>query len=447
MKAMASIFAILVVVSLFAWRNQPELAPAGKTPLVWVSDDNPLRQEQIAQFNAIHPDLMLMLDPANSGMEKVIVQSIGGIGPDLFDCRDANQLSAYVKSGIALDLTDEIERMGIHVERDVWRAMLPMAVREGRVYGIPTNVAANGIWINKDLFRKAGVPLPKAPWSWDQFVETAKRLTVRDERGRATQFGFLVDWWNWPHFLATYGASVFSEDGTRCTIDSPEAIQAIQTMTDLVYRHRVTPSPVEDASMQSAGGWGSGTINLFGAKRAAMALGGRWWLANLRKVKGLELGVVESPYGTVRACSSVGRATLINKNSPRRREALRFIEYLASKPYGELINEQADGIAAFRSLSEGPDFRFNPKYPEEDYNLEWRKITEQAVPMTTSPYVNGMVAMRFIEQQLDLVRIGAKSPRAALKQAAREVDAEIQKNLRSDPALRARWLEAAGKRR
>src|SRR5260370_3309846 len=84
---------------------QPEALAKGKTPLVWVSDDNPARRGQIALFNRLYPQYQLRLDPSNSGMEQVIVQSLGEVGPDLFDCYDGFQLSGYVHSCIARGVT------------------------------------------------------------------------------------------------------------------------------------------------------------------------------------------------------------------------------------------------------------------------------------------------------------------------------------------------------
>src|SRR5579885_1994800 len=113
-------FLVLVAASVAMVWSQPPAAPAGKTPLIWTSDDNPLRKEQMALFNKEHPKVDLQLDPMNQGIEKVIVQSLAGVGPDLLDCRDANQLAAYVKAGIALDVTDELKSRGIDVKSQTW---------------------------------------------------------------------------------------------------------------------------------------------------------------------------------------------------------------------------------------------------------------------------------------------------------------------------------------
>jgi len=102
-----------------------------------------------------------------------------------------------------------------------------------------------------------------------------------------------MDWWNAPTFIRQFGGRIFSTDGTRCIVDSAESIAGIQLMHDLTYKYGVMPSAAEEAAMATQGGWGSGTITLFSGGKAAMAIGGRWWLCTLRDNKNLRLGAVE----------------------------------------------------------------------------------------------------------------------------------------------------------
>ena len=433
---------VLAALSLIAWKIQPRPVD-GKLPLTWVSDDNPARREQVALFNRLHPQYHLRLDPSNSGMEKVIVQSLAGVGPDLFDCY-GGQLSSYVKAGIAWDVTGELARSGINIRKDIWPSVYPTITYEGRVYGFPTNVAVDALWYNKEIFDRAGIPYPRGPWTWEEFIPLAQRLTLRDPDGRVRQFGFLCDWWNWQQFVYQWGGRLYSENGTRCTIDSPQAIAAVQFMQDLIYRYRVMPSPVEQAAMASQGGWGSGTINQFGARKAAMAMGGRWWLCTLRANKDLRLGAVECPHGPRRVFYAYPRATLVNRNSSRREAALAFLKYEASREYNELINHQADALAPVVRHCFTPQFLHDPAFPQEDHNRVWRDIMEFAEPDQSSPFVTHQVANRILTRQLDLVKANQKSPAEAMKTAAREINEEIRKAVERDPQLRARYQALTG---
>ncbi|MFB3879779.1 MAG: sugar ABC transporter substrate-binding protein [Armatimonadota bacterium] len=441
----AAALGVLLLLSLVAWRIEPR-PPAGKTPLVWVSDDNPARRGQIALFNKLYPQYDLRLDPNDtSGREKVILQCLAGVGPDLFDSYSPSELDSYVRSGIAWDITDELAKRGIDMNGTVWPAILPTGVREGRVYGFPANVAVDAIWYNKDLFDAASEPYPKGPWTWDEFIEVAKRLTLRDERGRVKQFGFFCDWWQWPQFIMLFGGRLYSDDGTRSAVDSPEAVAAIQFMYDLMYKYKVMPNPVAEAAMATQGGWGSGTITYFGAGKGAMALGGRWWLCTLRDYEGLNLGVVEIPYDKRPIYRAYGRSTCINRYSPNREQALDFLLYEAGKPYNDLINQQADAVASVIRYNYTPEFLHNPQHPEEDYNEVWREVVKYGQSDDWSPFVNGQTASRIIDKQLDLVRNDQKSAREALRDAARLVNEEIAKTLEMDPSLRIKYYRLTGR--
>jgi multiple sugar transport system substrate-binding protein len=438
-------FCILVLLSVVAWEIQPA-PPAGKVPLVWVSDDNPARREQIALFNRLHPQYDLRLDPrANTGMEKVMLQSLAGVGPELFDAYGPSDLDAFVRSGVAWDIGEELAKRGVNLHDEVWPAILPTGIREGRVYGFPANVAVDAIWVNKDLFDAEREPYPEGPWTWEELIEVAKRLTIEDERGRIKQFGFLCDWWQWPQFIMLFGGRIFSENGTLCTLDNPKSIEAIQFMHDLMYVHHVMPTPVDEAAMVTQGGWGSGTITYFGADKGAMALGGRWWLCTLRDYEGLNLGVVEIPRLEGGAYRAYGRATLVNRYSPRREQALDFLVYEAGKDYNDLINRQADAVAAVVRYNYTPEFLHNPERPEEDYNEVWRDVVQYGQPDDWSPFVNGQTARRIMDKQLDLVKNDQKPVPDALRDAAVEVNKEIAKTLAIDPSLRIQYYRLTGR--
>jgi multiple sugar transport system substrate-binding protein len=442
MKAtFAFIFFGLMLLSFVVWEFQPPATVAGKVVLTRVSDSNPVRQKQIDLFNSLYPKLDLTLDPTAGDIQKVIVQSLGGVGPDVFDCFDPFQLSAYVQSGIALDLTDEFAKRGINLQKDVFPGILPTAIYQGRVYGMPTNIAADGIWFHRDLLKEIGVPPHKGPWHWDEFIPIAQKLTQRDAQGHPIRYGFLFEWWDWEHFFKGFGAKVYTADGTRCIVDSPQAIAAIQLMHDLVYKYRVSSTPVEESTMATAGGFGSGSISVFGAKHAAMALGGRYWLAELRKYRDIDIGVMESPFATVRQFTLHGRSVLINSASPHRQEAMDALFYMAGPEYNNLVNDQADGIGAFRKYTDTPRFLFNKDYPKETDNEVWRQITEFTIGDESSPFSNGQVVGTVMTEQLDLVKADQKTPAQAMHDAAREINEDIQKNLKGDPGLAEKYRQ------
>lgn len=450
---MKTVFIALLVVwtllSVVAWKTEPAPDDPKKTTLIWLSDDNPTRRGQLDLFNRLHPKYHVRLDPVDTntsgGMEKLIVQSIAGVGPDLFDSYGAFKLSAYVKSGIAWDVTDELKKAGVNVKSDVWSLALSSVMYKGRVYGVPANVGTPAIWYNKDIFDKCHVPYPRNVRTWKEFLPILQRLTIRDKNGRVEQYGFLCDSWLVSQFIWQWGGRTFTPDGTKCIIDSPQAIEGAQFFHDLMYKYHVMPSPIDEAAMAAQGGWGSGTMTQFTGRKGATALGGRYWLCSLRDMTDLHLGAIECPYGRYKVYWGTSRATVINKNSPKRKAALEFLKYLASRDYNELLNHQADCVAPVKKFCYTPAYLHDPSYPNEDFNAVWRDVNQYASDEEMSPFINSQKADRILGMQIDLIRNDQKPVAAALRDAARAVNAEIQKDIEDDPALRAQYQRVTAK--
>jgi multiple sugar transport system substrate-binding protein len=439
----AGAFASMLLLSVVAWRWQPH-DQDDRIPLVWASDDNPMRHEQIELFNKLYPKYRLRLDPlqGTSPMEKVIVQCIAGVGPDLFDCYDGYQLSAYVRSGIALDCTDELAKRGVKAE-DTWSALWPLVIHEGRTYGFPDNANAHGIWFNKKIFDEEGVPYPTNDWTWDDFIRIGQRLTQRNERGQISRYG-MIGYWDWKLALFQWGGNVFNAEGTRSALDSPKAIAAAQFMQDLVHKDEVMPTLGQEMAMASAGGWGSGVIALFGAEKSVMAMGGRWWLCILRNESyaNLDLGAVEVPAGPSRRIWGGGRSTLVNANGKNIEGALCFLEYMHSEHWNNLVNRQADALAPVKKYNYSEEFLHDPDHPEEDYNAVWRTALENAEPEEVSPFVNGRVVDRILIKQTEMMREKMKSAEEAMRDSAEKINEAIVETLEMDPVLRERYRVA-----
>jgi ABC-type glycerol-3-phosphate transport system substrate-binding protein len=435
-----------MALSAVAWAIRPGSGGSHRTPLIWVSDDDPTRREHIAIFNRQNPDLDLQLDPDNGGPEKVIVQSLGGVGPDLFDCYFPDELAAYVQAGIAWDITDELAKRGINISRDCWPTLLPYVQLNGRIYGFPANAAVDVLYYDKSAFDSAGEPYPTGPVIWDRLIPVLQRMTQRDANGRIIRYGISIDDPYWMALVMQWGGRIYSADGTRCELDSSQAIAAIQFLHDLIYRYKVLPSPGDVDAMNAAGGWGTAGMQVFSSHRAATAIGGRWWLCTLRNMSGLNLGACEAPTGPAGPVyQGYGKSTIINRASPHREQALRFLIYMASRGYTQLINQQADGLGPIKLFCTD-DTLVNPAFPQEaTYQHVFRDVMPLGRAVQTSPFVNAALVARVVNDQLDLVRRDAKSPRDAMHAAAVQINAAIVDELSHDLDLKAQYHRLTGR--
>lgn len=434
---------LFTALSFIAQWRKPQSSPAGKTMLTWVTDDNPARREQMALFREFcvakgRPDIDIKLDPTNAGMDKVVVQSVGGVGPDLFDMYERGQLVSYHDAGILEDLTDTANRRGFGLDI-LWPALRDAATVDGRQYSMPTNCASTALFYNKDLFDKLGVPYPKGDWTWDEFVETAKRLTRRKADGRGYEsygvMGYGIEECIWQA-----GGRFFSDDGTKCVLDSPEAVAGARFYHDLQYRHHVMPTAAEESAMSSAGGWGTGSLNYFMGGHIGMIVSGRFAVIQWRKYPNLRIGVAPMPHGREHANRLLWRSTGVNVRGKNKDASMLFAEFLASEPYNRNINSGGDGLSAIPRYADTPEFRFDPRFPNETDNALWIEQMKHSKGLEMTPYASPFITQTITDGQRDLIRSGKVDPETAMKTAARKINALIQRNIERDPVIRERYL-------
>ncbi|KUP25535.1 sugar ABC transporter substrate-binding protein [Paenibacillus sp. DMB5] len=205
--------------------------------------------------------------------------------------------------------------------------------------------AANEIlllYYNKDMFDKAGVAYPPAvldqAWTWDEFVETAKKLTIDkngkhpgengfDEQG-IVQFGASVENlpWQLEAWALSNGGGFYSEDGSEVRIGEDASMEAIQRVADLYLKDHVAPL--------SVGQTDDGIQRTVIAGTVAMATNGQWNVGtslNSAKEEGLNYGVAVLPYMKDKVTISTGGANVVFSQTKHPKEAMEWLKWYNSE--------------------------------------------------------------------------------------------------------------------
>jgi len=168
------------------------------------------------------------------------------------------------------------------------------SLEPGNVIGIGPGPESFGLFYNEDIFKEAGISPPPSniadAWTWDEFVETAKKLTVDTNGKTADQEGFdpkkikqygvnVSTWWGvYSNFIYSNGGDFISADGKTFGLNQPEAVEAIQKISDLMNVHHVSPSPVQSKNIPA-------TNVALQTKKVAMTVDGQWASAGLAQSK------------------------------------------------------------------------------------------------------------------------------------------------------------------
>jgi ABC-type glycerol-3-phosphate transport system substrate-binding protein len=196
-----------------------------------------LDEKYIAEFMEANPDIIVEYEVIPSDFDaKLRTALAAGTGPDLFAQWNGDIGTFYAEEAIspvipeALGFGSQQELMDLYLSPE---NILQGATFEGILYGIPNEVSIYACYVNKTLFEEAGLdPDADFPATWEQMVDVATQLTIRDADGKLVQQGFDFDWGAAAWMFLQYGAMVRQLGGSELDLNTPEAAQAMQYWVD-----------------------------------------------------------------------------------------------------------------------------------------------------------------------------------------------------------------------
>ena len=233
----------------------------------------------IERFNKKYPnvEVVVSIDPISTGwgdyVTKVIGQFTSGSPADVYGTA-IETFQAFSARGLFMPLDDFIKANPSF--SDFAPSLFEHCAYKGVINYIP--IGWNNIMVNynRDLFDKAGLAYPKRGWTWDEFRDTAKKLTVKDSVGNTTQFGYEVPNQNFSaqSWFFSNGTSILNKDWTASNMLDPKVAETLQFLHDLIHVDGASPIP------------GAETMdNQFVAGQVAMISRGQWIVQNAKANK------------------------------------------------------------------------------------------------------------------------------------------------------------------
>lgn len=207
---------------------------------------------------------------------------------------------------------------------DLSQSLVNNYIKDGKLYALPWTSSPRVWFYNKDLISKAGLTDPfelaaKGEWTYDKLFEYSKKISSLS----ASTYGFTIwnyqspnDWnilldWTW-----SQGASFFDEDMTKCTINTPEGIAALESYLNCI-KNGLTTTP--DSSIDFASGQLGFTRNVASLKGTLKDVDFDW-------------DILPNPVGPDKdAPVAVGVAAYaVPKGAPHKAAAIEVIKYITS---------------------------------------------------------------------------------------------------------------------
>lgn len=261
----------------------------------------------VREFSRLHPDVnvrILSMGAGNMNPQKLMTSIVGNVAPDVIN-QDRFSVSDWASRGAFRSLDDLIARdQGkdpyCPKKSQYYPAVWTEACWKDKVYGVPTGADNRILYYNKKIFREnadalraAGLDPDRAPRTWSEVLKYGKILTAPLKDGQFTRVGFMPNFGNsWLYMYAFQNnASFMSADGRRCTMDTPEAEEALKFIVDGYDQIGGYEKAKEFES-----GFLSNENDPFVLGKVAMKIDGDWILNTLSRYgPSLEIGAAPPP--------------------------------------------------------------------------------------------------------------------------------------------------------
>ena len=273
-RMLSFVFATTMAVSMFGGAVScvsAEEKTVLNVSIVANEEEKKIFENAIARFEEANPNCDVEASYTSGGTwgeysDKLLIQIGSGQAPDVIHVAiEGTQM--LVKNDVLLPLNDLIanDPEGEAMMDDFVDATTDVFTIDGNLYELPTDCNDATMHINVKMFEEAGIEIPYDGWTWDEFKETAKKLTTGE--GETKVYGYatsLSPAWLAGWFMAN-GSDMITPDWSESNLSDPKAIEAIEFLSSLV-EEGVMPIPETTTDATS----------LFAAGRVAMIATGIW---------------------------------------------------------------------------------------------------------------------------------------------------------------------------
>jgi alpha-1,4-digalacturonate transport system substrate-binding protein len=320
---------------------------ATEVHIMWYSDGNEgdVVRDLLDRFEKANPDIKITLDrvPYKTINENLPALVSSGQAPDMARVTDLGGQSDYY-----LDLGPLLK------DRAAWEknlaSVLPWVRPPGNtdgIFGLPTQLTVTMPIVNTTLFEQAGIPVPGANATWEDWAKAAK--AVAEKTKTPIPIAFDRSGHRIAGLAISMGEKFFDGDGKPELTDDGFR-KAMQMLYDW---HR-------DGTM-SKQIWGSvggasyrGANEEFANGQVVMYFSGNWQFPQFAKTigNGFDWAGVPEPCGPAGCTGMPGGAFLVAyKTTKHPQEVARIMDYLASEPVYEEYHARTLFLTASAGLS------------------------------------------------------------------------------------------------
>jgi multiple sugar transport system substrate-binding protein len=296
------------------------------------------------------PDVRMVPVPDTDGFLQRLSTAYSARRPPAVWLINHRRLGPYLRPGAIDPAGPRLGTNGAPEREDLLEAPLAPFTYRGELQCVPQNASNLVVYVNRDRFREAGVPVPAGGWSYGELLAAADRLEGPGGHAVGTEASVI----RVAPFVWSAGGELVDDDEspTRFTLDTPAARRGLDAFLALGREGR-SPSAADAEAKPLEERFIDGEL--------AMFLSSRRDVPNFRAIDDFEWDVAPFPaiekevtvLHTDGFCLSAG---------PQADAGWRFVAF-ASGPEGQRILARGGRtVPSLRAVAESPDF-LNPTEP------------------------------------------------------------------------------------
>jgi multiple sugar transport system substrate-binding protein len=399
----ASLFTVAIAgLCLVALSCGKKSGEATTTIHFWQFWDMAVVSPIIAEFEKQNPGVHVEVEQLTwaTGLEKIQAGLASGTQPDVCEL-GSTWLPRFSYEGVLEDLTSVYQ-----AERDSF-LMWDSAIYKDHVYGLPWVQGSRVLFINRELFRKAGLDPDHPPDTWDELLDASKRIGALGDGvyGFGQNIGEkYVLYKKFMAFAWGNGGDVFDDKG-NVVINSPQMLEALEFYLKLGPYSLQEKQEVLD--------------QYFKTGKLGMQISGAWNVKNY-KLEAPKLdyscALVPKPAADHGEHVSFAGAEMlvVFKGSPQRDAAVKLARFLQAYPQARAISLAAGSVfPASKEAMNDTTFTKDPHI---------KVFVEQSLTSRTPPAHPGWIEMEdVIDHAVEEAMYGRRAPRWCLDDAAKEI--------------------------
>lgn len=312
--------------------------------------------------------------------------------PDLVT-EDTFMLNSDAGAGFLEDLTPKLSAWSDWTSQFSDALKKGVTASDGKVYAVPYSTDSRGLWYNKEVFKKAGLPEDWQPKTWDEVLAACK--TIKDKcagvvpfwmnSGKATGESTSMQTYE----MLLYGASgtLYDQSSQKWVVKSNEMTDALN-FVDTIYKKGYGPS----LSLVLNGEAGNTFARQYmPTGKVGIGLDGYWTSGNWAKTGAAawdgytdKVGFAPMPTSKGQEPKTItmagGWSLAIPKQSKNKEAAYEFLKFAMNKDNMLSIDKAAGFLTTRTDVAADKDFMaipFNKQATEMLKNAQFRPSVDK----------------------------------------------------------------------